>query len=97
MAITFTNSKALSTIKGSSNNIAIKGIARFAAQQGDPRKRIITAATEHKCVLEAVADLEAEGFEPVVLPVRPDGLLDPDAVRDDIVNRYQSRLKEIFV
>lgn len=65
-----------------SNNIAIKGLARFAAGQGDPRKRIITAATEHKCVLEAVADLEAEGFEPVVLPVRPDGLLDPDAVRE---------------
>ena len=65
-----------------SNNIAIKGIARFAAQQGDPRKRVITAATEHKCVLEAVADLAAEGFEPVVLPVRPDGLLDPDAVRE---------------
>jgi cysteine desulfurase len=33
--------------------------------------------TEHKCVLESVADLAAEGFEPVVLPVRPDGLLDP--------------------
>jgi cysteine desulfurase len=65
-----------------SNNIAIKGIARFAAQQGDPRKRVITAATEHKCVLEAVADLAAEGFEPVVLPVRPDGLLDPEAVRE---------------
>ena len=65
-----------------SNNIAIKGIARFAAQQGDPRKRVITAATEHKCVLEAVSDLAAEGFEPVVLPVRPDGLLDPDAVRE---------------
>ena len=64
-----------------SNNIAIKGLARFAAGQGDPRKRIITAATEHKCVLEAVADLAAEGFEPVVLPVRPDGRLDPEAVR----------------
>ena len=43
---------------------------------------IITVATEHKCVLEAVADLAAEGFEPVVLPVRPDGLLDPDALRE---------------
>lgn len=64
-----------------SNNIAIKGAARHAASQGDPRRRIVTAATEHKCVLEAVADLAAEGFEPVVLPVRPDGLLDPDAVR----------------
>ncbi len=65
-----------------SNNIAIKGAARFAASMGDPRRRIITVETEHKCVLEAVSDLAAEGFEPVVLPVRPDGLLDPDTLRE---------------
>lgn len=64
-----------------SNNIAIKGAARFAASMGDPRRRVVTVATEHKCVLESVADLAAEGFEPVVLPVRPDGLLDPDVLR----------------
>ena len=63
-----------------SNNIAIKGAARFAG--AGERRRIITIATEHKCVLESVADLEAEGFEPVFLPVRPDGLLDPDTLRD---------------
>ena len=60
-----------------SNNIAIKGAARFAAGQDSPRRRIITVATEHKCVLESVNDLAAEGFEPVILPVRADGLLDP--------------------
>jgi cysteine desulfurase len=64
------------------NNIAIKGAARFAAAQGDPRRRIVTVATEHKCVLESVADMAAEGFEPVVLPVRGDGLLDPDVLRE---------------
>ncbi len=64
-----------------SNNIAIKGAARHAAQSGDGRRRIVTVETEHKCVLEAVADLAAEGFEPVVLPVRPDGLVDPATVR----------------
>ena len=63
------------------NNIAIKGAARFARSQEDPRRRVVTVATEHKCVLESVADLAAEGFEPVVLPVGPDGLLDPDALR----------------
>jgi cysteine desulfurase len=63
------------------NNIAIKGAARFAAGTDDSRRRVITVATEHKCVLEAVADLAAEGFEPVVLPVRADGLLDPDELR----------------
>jgi cysteine desulfurase len=64
------------------NNIAIKGAARFAADMGDPRRRIVTVATEHKCVLESVADLAAEGFEPVVLPVRSDGLLDPAVLRE---------------
>ena len=63
------------------NNIAIKGAARFAAGTGDPRRRIVTVATEHKCVLESVADLAAEGFEPVVLPVTADGLLDPEVLR----------------
>lgn len=65
-----------------SNNLAIKGAARFAAAQGDPRRRIITVATEHKCVLESVRDLAREGFEPVVLPVGPDGLLMPEALRE---------------
>ena len=60
------------------NNLAIKGAARFAPRlaRGHPARRVITLATEHKCVLESVRDLAAEGFEPVFLPVRPDGLLD---------------------
>jgi cysteine desulfurase len=59
-----------------SNNIAIKGAARFAAAQGSERRRVITLATEHKCVLESVKDLAREGFLPVILPVGADGLLD---------------------
>jgi len=64
-----------------SNNIAIKGAARFAARMDNPRRRIVTAVTEHKCVLQAVGDLAEEGFEPVFLPVGADGLVDPDALR----------------
>jgi cysteine desulfurase len=59
------------------NNIAIKGAARYAATQDTTRRRVITLATEHKCVLDSVADLRAEGFDPIHLPIRPDGLLDP--------------------
>ncbi|MCC7427071.1 MAG: aminotransferase class V-fold PLP-dependent enzyme, partial [Alphaproteobacteria bacterium] len=66
------------------NNLAITGAARFAAQAAAPdapaRNRVITFATEHKCVLESVRDLAAEGFEPVILPVRADGMPDPDAL-----------------
>jgi cysteine desulfurase len=63
------------------NNIAIKGAARHARRMGDRRRRVITVATEHKCVLESVADTAEDGFEPVVLPVEPDGRLDPDVLR----------------
>jgi cysteine desulfurase len=65
-----------------STNIAIKGAARHAIRMGNPRRRLVTVATEHKCTLACVEDLADEGFEPVFLPVRPDGLLDPDALRD---------------
>ena len=65
-----------------SNNIAIKGAARHARASGDARGRVITVATEHKCVLESVAALADEGFEPVFLPVRRDGLLDLDVLSD---------------
>ena len=66
------------------NNLAIKGAARFAGSTG-ARRRIVTVATEHPCVLETVRDLAREGFEPVVLPVRADGTLDLDTLRDALV------------
>ena len=68
-----------------SNNIAIKGAARFATRYGEgDRRRIVTVATEHKCVLESVGDLKDEGFEPVFLPVGADGLLDPEVLRQAV-------------
>ena len=65
-----------------SNNLAIKGAARHAIRVGEPRRRVITLATEHKCVLESVRDLAAEGFEPVILPVQSSGLLDLACLAD---------------
>jgi cysteine desulfurase len=59
------------------NNLAIKGAARLAHSLGDARRRIVTLATEHHAVLDCVTDLAGEGYEPVILPVGPDGLLDP--------------------
>ena len=64
-----------------SNNIAIKGATRYARASGDPRRRIITLVTEHKCVLECFADAAEDGFDPLFLPVRPDGLVDPDRLQ----------------
>ena len=69
-----------------SNNLAIKGAARFVENR---RRHMVTVATEHKCVLEAVKSLEAEGFSNTILPVRPNGLIDLDAldaaISDDTV------------
>ena len=61
------------------NNLAIKGYARAQALD-EPRRRIMTANTEHSCVLESVKVLGSEGFEPLVLPVLPSGLLDLNVV-----------------
>jgi cysteine desulfurase len=65
------------------NNLAIKGAARFAGVGVDVgvgggvggRGRVVTSSIEHKCVLESVGDLAAEGFEKLVLPVQPDGIV----------------------
>ena len=63
-----------------SNNLAIKGAVRHLVHMGSTRRRVITIATEHKCVLQSVLDLKAEGFEPVILPVEPDGRLSPETL-----------------
>ncbi|MBT6313460.1 MAG: aminotransferase class V-fold PLP-dependent enzyme [Alphaproteobacteria bacterium] len=58
------------------NNLAIIGAGRFRQRIGDGIARVLTFATEHKCVLASVAALAEEGFESEVLPVQPDGLID---------------------
>lgn len=61
-----------------SNNLAIKGVARFYK---DKKNHIITPQTEHKCVLDSCRHLEQEGFEVTYLPVKPDGLVDLEALK----------------
>lgn len=57
-----------------SNNLAIKGAANFyAATKG---KHIITIATEHKAVIDAVRDLERLGFTATYLQPEANGLVD---------------------
>ena len=57
-----------------SNNLAIKGAANFyAATKG---KHVITIATEHKAVIDAVRELERQGFTATYLQPEPDGLVD---------------------
>lgn len=57
-----------------SNNIAIKGVAHFYGATG--KNHVITIATEHKCVINSVRDLEQEGFFVTFLQVQQNGLVD---------------------
>jgi cysteine desulfurase len=69
-----------------SNNLALKGVARFLEKKG---KHLITLGTEHKAVLDTMRELEREGFDVTYLPVNPDGLIDPaqfaEAIRPDTI------------
>nr|XP_023020178.1 probable cysteine desulfurase, mitochondrial [Leptinotarsa decemlineata] len=55
-----------------SNNIAVKGVARF---YGVKKRHVITTQTEHKCVLDSCRALENEGFEITYLPVQSNGII----------------------
>lgn len=58
-----------------SNNMSIKGVARFFKKSGK-KNHIITCQTEHKCVLDSCRHLQDEGFEVTYLPVQNNGLVD---------------------
>lgn len=64
--------------------IALRGVCRRAASG---RRKIVTVATEHACVLETCRALRKEGFELVELPVERDGLVDWEALRGAIDSR----------
>lgn len=61
-----------------SNNLAIKGVAKF---YGDKRNHIITCVTEHKCVLESCRALQQDGFDVTYLHVQENGLVDLDVLK----------------
>jgi len=61
-----------------SNNLAIKGVAQFQKGKG---KHLVTAATEHKAVLDSMHALERDGWRVTVVGVGKDGRVDPAAVR----------------
>lgn len=63
-----------------SNNMSIKGVARFFGRSGK-KKHIITSQTEHKCVLDSCRHLQDEGFEVTYLPVQNNGLINMDELK----------------
>lgn len=69
-----------------SNNMILKGIARFHREK---KRHIITTQTEHKCVLDSCRKLSEEGFDVTYLPVQSNGVISlselEKAVRPDTV------------
>ena len=61
-----------------SDNVAIKGVAEASEGRGD---HIVSCATEHKAVLDCCKRLEKRGYRVSYLPVQPDGLVPPEALR----------------
>jgi cysteine desulfurase len=80
------NSKEIVFTSGAteSNNLAIKGVAAMYAEKGN---HIITAATEHKAVLDTCKHLEKKGCRITYLPLKGDGLVDLDMLRDAITDK----------
>ena len=67
-----------------SNNLALKGVAEMYAEKGN---HIITAATEHKAVLDTCKRLEKRGIRVTYLPVQTNGLVDLQMLQDAITDK----------
>jgi cysteine desulfurase len=67
-----------------SNNLALKGIAEMYSERGN---HIITQAIEHKAVLDTCKRLEKSGVRVTYLPVKTDGRIDLDQLRDAITDK----------
>lgn len=63
------------------NNLAIKGVAEAYFSKG---KHIITLETEHRAIIDPCKYLESLGFKITFLPVKSDGLLDLDLLKNTI-------------
>ena len=64
-----------------SNNIAVKGVARFYKSR---KNHVITTQTEHKCVLDSCRALENDGFQVTYLPVMKNGLINMEELEKAI-------------
>jgi cysteine desulfurase len=67
-----------------SDNLALKGVAEMYAEKGN---HIITAATEHKAILDTCKRLEKHGTRVTYLPVKQNGLVDLDQLKAAITDK----------
>ena len=67
-----------------SNNLALKGVFEMYAERGN---HIITAATEHKAILDTCKRLEKHGARVTYLPLQADGLIDLEMLREAMTDK----------
>ncbi|MEJ5184826.1 MAG: cysteine desulfurase family protein, partial [Rectinemataceae bacterium] len=76
-------STVIFTSGGSESNNTVFN-TMFLRGRNSQRRKILTTAIEHPCVLNAAAHLKEEGFPVVFLPVDAQGRLDMDAYRAEL-------------
>ena len=65
-------------------NLAIKGISEMYREKGN---HIVTTAIEQRASLDVCKRLERQGCVVTYVPVRPDGLVELDAIREAITDK----------
>lgn len=66
------------------NNLAIYGVIKALKKKGVDKPHIITTLIEHSAILEPCAELQREGVEVTYLKVKPNGVVDLEAVKKAI-------------
>jgi cysteine desulfurase len=67
-----------------SNNLAIKGVALAAQRRG---KHLVTAASEHKAVLDPLKRLAREGWDLTIVSCDENGQVPPEAIERAMTDR----------
>ena len=65
-------------------NLAIKGVAEMYREKGN---HIVTTAIEQRAGMDVIKRLERQGVSATYVPVRPDGLVDVEAIRSAITDK----------
>jgi cysteine desulfurase len=65
-------------------NLALKGVAEMYREKGD---HVVTTVIEQRAGLDVCKRLERQGLTVTYVPVQPDGLVDPEAIRAALTDR----------
>ena len=70
-----------------SNNLALKGAAKWLRDEGKRGDHIVTSSIEHSSVREVCHHLEARGFRVTYVDPSPAGVVSPEAIAAAITDR----------